>query len=105
MHREAEEAVVGLEGGGVGPHGRLLLPQQRGEARQDLDVRGNGLQKNEPARCLPPRRDGLLTHLRAEAESAVACLDMTSIRALVASENFETSTGAGTLGREASGSL
>lgn len=41
--------------------------------------------------------DNVLTHLRAEAESAVACLDMTSIRAWVVSENFEMSTGAGTL--------
>lgn len=38
-----------------------------------------------------------LTHLRAEAVSDVACLDITSIRALVVSENFDMSTGAGTL--------
>lgn len=39
-----------------------------------------------------------LTHLRAEAVSDVACLDMTSIKALVVSENLEMSTGVGTLG-------
>lgn len=39
-----------------------------------------------------------LTHLTAEAVSDVACLDMTSIRALVVSENLDMSTGAGTLG-------
>lgn len=50
-------------------------------------------------------KDNELTHLRAEAESAVACLDMTSIRALVVSENFEISTGAGTLRYKVSHSL
>lgn len=38
-----------------------------------------------------------LTHLSAEVVSDVACLDMTSIRALVVSENFDLRTGAGTL--------
>ena len=37
------------------------------------------------------------THLRADAVSDVACLDMTSIRALVVSENLDMSTGVGTL--------
>lgn len=42
----------------------------------------------------------VLTHLSAEADSDVACLDMTSIRALVVSENLDMSTGAGTLKNE-----
>lgn len=37
------------------------------------------------------------THLRAEEVSNMACLDMISIRALVVSENFDMSTGTGTL--------
>lgn len=36
VHREAEEAVVGLKSGRVSPDRRVLLPQQRGQAGQDL---------------------------------------------------------------------
>lgn len=43
VHREAEEAVIGLQGGGVGPDRGVLLPKQRGETRQDLGVRRNDL--------------------------------------------------------------
>lgn len=42
----------------------------------------------------------LLTHLRADAVSEVASFDMTSISALVVSENLDMSTGTGTLGRQ-----
>lgn len=38
MHCEAEKAMIGLESGRVGPDRCILLPQQRGEARQDLDA-------------------------------------------------------------------
>lgn len=39
----------------------------------------------------------MCTHLRAEDVSDEACLDMTSMRALLVSENLDLSTGAGTL--------
>lgn len=41
VHCEAEKAVVGLESRRVGPDRRILLPQQSGEARQDLEVQKN----------------------------------------------------------------
>lgn len=45
----------------------------------------------------------LLTHLRPEAVSDMASLDMISMRALVVSENLDMSTGAGTLGKTVRG--
>jgi hypothetical protein len=105
--------VVRLQGGGVVPHGHVLLLQQGGQARQHLHhnrvnvVRGVQLRGQEPgllqSEYINPTearagRRGQLTQRRAEPVSQLACWDMTSIRALDVSEYLETSTGVGTLG-------
>lgn len=56
MHCEAEKAMIGLESGRVGPDRCILLPQQRGEARQDLDAQKKKKRFNPAAVFLSERK-------------------------------------------------
>lgn len=63
---------------------------------RSIEAKSNKLNLSQAKRQTDAETN-LLTHLRADAVSDEACLDMTSIKALVVSENLETSTGVGTL--------